>query len=194
MPLARTLEHLLQQLEASGRLYAVVGGLAASVRGEVRFTRDVDVVVQVDDDEQAEAMVYELRGCGYEVLATVEQEAVKRLATTRLRSAISDVVCDLIFATCGIEAEVVASASSIELLPGRSAPTASSETLLAMKILSATSQRPRDLGDIQALHRANPDLDEARVRQLLRAIAARGFARGQELEHKWARLRFELGV
>ncbi len=31
--------------------FALVGGLAVSIRGEVRFTRDVDIAVSVDGDE-----------------------------------------------------------------------------------------------------------------------------------------------
>ena len=194
MSLALALSHLCRQLEDLGRAYAVVGGLAASARGDIRFTRDVNVAVDVTDDEDAEAVVFALRELGYEILATVEQQATARLSTSRLRSPEADVVCDLIFATSGIEEEVVDSATRLELFAGQSVPTATTESLLAMKILSASPQRPRDLGDIQALHRAHPELDEARVRALLRAISARGFDRGAQLEEKWRRLREQLGV
>lgn len=62
-----------------------------------------------------------------------------------------------------------------------------------MKVLSASEQRPRDLGDIQAILRAQPDLDHALVLGLLHTIAERGFARGQNLVDKWAELRARLG-
>jgi hypothetical protein len=64
---------------------------------------------------------------------------------------------------------------------------------LEMKVLSATHKRPRDLGDLQAMLRTNPAIDESRVASLLRAIEARGYSRGQDLAEKWRRLRSELG-
>ena len=129
---------------------------------------------------------------GYVVIATVEQEATHRLATCRLKHP-EGVVCDLIFATCGIESEIVASAERVELFPGEWVTTATAESMVAMKILSATAKRPRDLGDLQAMLRANPTFDESRVASLLRAIEARGYSRGQALSEKWRKLRSELG-
>jgi len=41
------------ELVRLGRRFALVGGLAVSVRAEVRFTRDVDIVVLVADDPDA---------------------------------------------------------------------------------------------------------------------------------------------
>jgi hypothetical protein len=141
-------------------------------------------------DDGAEQCIFGLRQSGYLVLATVEQEAVGRLATARLRHP-NGVVCDLIFATCGIEAEVVASAETLEIFPGHTAPTASVEALLAMKVLSAAPSRPRDLGDIQAMVRATPGFNEQELIKLLVSIEQRGYARGQQ---KWQELRGLLGV
>jgi hypothetical protein len=159
LKLARVLGELVARLDAHGVAYAVVGGLAASARGEARFTRD---------------------------------EATHRLATARLKHP-DGVVCDLIFATCGIESEIVTSAERVELLPGKWVTTATAESMVAMKVLSASAKRPRDLGDLQAMLRANPTFDESRVASLLRAIEARRYSRGQDLSEKWRRLRAELG-
>jgi len=46
------------------------------VRAEVRFTRDVDLVVAVTDDSAAESLAYELRSAGYSAVARVEHETV----------------------------------------------------------------------------------------------------------------------
>ena len=75
----------------------------------------------------------------------------------------------------------------------RAVPTAAAEAIVAMKVLSASEQRPRHLGDIQAILRAQPELDQALVLGLLNTIAERGFARGQNLVDKWADLRARLG-
>ena len=192
MKLAEVLVDLVNRLSAADARFAVVGGLAASARGQARFTRDIDIVVAVSSDEEAESVVFQLKNQGYGVLATVEQEATHRLATARLQHT-SGVVCDLIFATSGIEAEIVSSAEPLDLFDTGSIPTASAETLVAMKVLSATEQRPRDLGDIGAILRANPGLDQNVVRKLLEAITSRGFARGQDLVEKWDEVRTRLG-
>ena len=192
MKLGETLADLANRLSEAGARFAVVGGLAASAHGEARFTRDIDIAVAVSSDEEAESVVFQLMNQGYVVLATVEQEATHRLATARLQHP-SGVICDLIFATCGIEAEIVSGAEELELFDERLVPTVSAEALVAMKVLSATDRRPRDLGDITAVMRANPDLDQDVVVGLLKAIMSRGFARGQDLVEKWSELCSRLG-
>ena len=191
MKLAETLSDLVDQLRHEGVDFAVIGGLAASARGEARFTRDVDIAVSVVRDAEAERLIFKLSEAGYEILGTVEQDATTRLAAARLRHD-SGVVCDLMFATSGIEPEIVDSAKTIELFPQLHVPTASAETLLAMKTLSATPQRPRDLGDIRAILGANPAFDESVVRQLLELMEARGYGRGQTLVDKWEGLLTQL--
>jgi hypothetical protein len=49
-----------------------------------RFTRDVDLVIAVAGDRDAEQVVHALQQRGYDVQALVEQEAAGRLATARL--------------------------------------------------------------------------------------------------------------
>ena len=60
MKLGEALADLTAELSLVGARFAVVGGLAASARGEARFTRDIDIVVAVSTDEQAEAVVFHL--------------------------------------------------------------------------------------------------------------------------------------
>ena len=49
------LVHIAGLLNSLKRDYALVEGLAVSIRAEVRFTRDVDVAVAVDTDADAES-------------------------------------------------------------------------------------------------------------------------------------------
>ena len=107
--------------------HALIGGLAVAVRTEPRFTRDADVAVSVADDGEAEALIRELQVLGYRVAALVEQEATRRLATIRLippGERERGVVVDLLFASSGIEREIVASAQVVEVMPGLSVPVA----------------------------------------------------------------------
>src|SRR5271166_5346191 len=101
--------HVLEQL---GRQFALVGGFGVSIRGEVRFTRDVDIAVRVDDDTDTEKLARDLGARKYLVIALVEHDAAKRLATVRLRSP-SGVTVDLLAASSGIEAEIVARATAV---------------------------------------------------------------------------------
>jgi hypothetical protein len=116
--LESALHRIAAALIRSDADFALIGGLAVSVRTEPRFTRDADFAVAVASDGEAEALIRRLRARGYEVAAVVEQEAVERLATVRL-TVVDDVegpVIDLLFASSGIEREVVAAAESLELL------------------------------------------------------------------------------
>ena len=66
--LAETLLRLARNLDATELRWAVVGGLAASARGEARFTRDVDVAIAVTGDDEAERCLVALRSAGWGAL------------------------------------------------------------------------------------------------------------------------------
>jgi nucleotidyltransferase AbiEii toxin of type IV toxin-antitoxin system len=177
------LAHIAGQLRKLGKGFALVGGLAVSVRGEVRTTRDVDLAVAVQSDRELEALVADLRLAGYGALVAVEQEEQDRLATVRLNSPLGFKV-DLLAASCGIEAEVVANATPVEFEGAGSIPVAAAEDLLAMKLLSPRVGRARDLDDARSLVETNPGLDLRLVRARLELITSRGFARRQDLTAK----------
>ena len=121
---------------------ALIGGLAVSVRAEPRFTRDVDLAVAVRDDADAERLVNSLAGAGFRIDTVVEQEAVHRLATVRLRPSAKDAnVVDLLFASSGIEHEIVAAADPLEVLPDLTVPVARTGHLIALKLLARDAPR-----------------------------------------------------
>jgi hypothetical protein len=70
-------------------------------------------------------------------------------------------------------------------------PVARAEDLLAMKVLSARDGRPRGYEDARSLLLVNPDLDLAIVRERLKLIADRGYARNQDLLAKLGALLLE---
>jgi hypothetical protein len=57
------LRHVHADLTEAGVAFALVGGLAVSVRTEPRFTRDADVAVAPESDREAEALIspYQIR-------------------------------------------------------------------------------------------------------------------------------------
>jgi hypothetical protein len=177
----RALARIGGALVTRRRSFALVGGLAVSLRAEVRFTRDVDVAVTVKDDADAEALVRDLVSDGFRTIATVEHDILKRLSTARLRSP-EGVVVDLLFASSGIEAEIAARASSVEVPHVGSLPVARSEELLAMKVLSMRESRLQDR--IDASHLLETDIDLESVRENLELIEKRGYHRNQDLRAK----------
>jgi len=170
-------------LNAGGRQYALIGGLAVSARTEPRFTRDVDWAVAVQGDADVEA--------GYSIMMTVEQDQTKRLATVRLLppgERPTGVVADLLFASSGIEPELVAAADAMEILPGVTVPVAKVGHLIALKVLSAVPSRPQDAADLRALAAAADEGELERAKDALALIEARGFARGKRLLAEFERL------
>lgn len=182
--LEQVLKRITDDLDSLGRAFAVVGGLAVSARAEPRFTRDIDFAVSVSNDEAAVQLVRELRSRGYALLAVVEQESTGRLATVRLSptwQAAAGVVIDLLFASSGIEVEVVGAAEKVDIFPDLCLPVAQLGHLLALKLLSRASERPQDDVDIAALLQAADPQDVAMARAALVTITARGYHRNRDL-------------
>jgi len=165
-------------LKAIGVRWALVGGLAVSARSTPRFTKDLDFAVAVGNDTEAEDVVHRLRGRNYQPVEVLEQDYVERLSGVRLEGRGSDVVVDLLFASSGIENEVVASADPLEVLPRLTIPVATVAHLIALKVLAGRNQ---DLTDLSYLiPAATPtELDDAR--EAVKLIQTRGFNREQDV-------------
>jgi predicted nucleotidyltransferase len=187
--MSRVRDVLVQALTDLSELsipHAVIGGLAVSARVEPRMTRDVDVAVAVTSDAEAEEVIYALQNRGYVVEAVVEQVATGRMATARLRpvgAGTAGVVLDLLFASSGIEPELVAAAEIIPIVAGTTAPVATAGHLIALKLLAQSEARPQDAPDLKRLAAAANSDDLHQARQAVRLITQRGYARGRALEH-----------
>lgn len=184
--LAAAFRRLQVDLRVVGVRWALVGGLAVSARAEPRTTRDIDVAIAVASDPEAEEVVVRLRQRGYLEQELMEHRDAGRLATVRLiRRDAPEIYFDLLFASSGIEAEVVAEADLLEVLPGLYSPVATVGHLLAMKILALRKdrpqERPQDFADIRELLRVATAEDVRRARTALETISRRGYDRGKEL-------------
>lgn len=180
----RALGDIAAWLAAHGVPFALVGGLAVSIRGEVRFTRDVDLALAVSEAE-LESLVRDLRAARYVVHSLVEHETAKRTATVRLvtRDAIH---IDLLAASSGIEGEIVQRATPIDIPSVGTIPVATVEDLVVTKVLAMSDRRRRDFDDAVALFLANRGVDLHGIRESLAEITRRGFHREQDLEAKLA--------
>jgi len=183
--LEATLRRIAHDLRDLGRHWAMVGALAVSARTEPRFTRDLDLAVLVSGDPDAEGLTHELQRRGYELAAIVEQEATARLATARLvprEEGEAGIVIDLLFASSGIEPEIVSSAERLTLFRDLQVPVATLGHLIALKVLARDdTARPQDRVDLVALVRAAEPADLARARDAASLIRQRGFHRGRDV-------------
>jgi nucleotidyltransferase AbiEii toxin of type IV toxin-antitoxin system len=195
-PLHRSLLRLLDALAEMGRGAAVIGGIAVSMRTEPRFTKDVDLVVAAADDRDAEAITFALGQRGFRLFMALEQLATERLSTVRLEHDVDGrtIVLDLLFASSGIEPEIVAESELGKLAPGVTVPVARIHHLIALKILARDDRkRPLDRADLAALHGVASSEDWRKAREALALITARGFARGKDLERELDRFLDEMG-
>lgn len=184
-----TLESLLlavsAELKKQARPWALVGGLAVSIRTEPRFTRDLDLAVAVADDSEAENLVHNFHRSGFKTFATVEHEKTKRLATARIApdaSSQQGLVLDMLFASSGIEPEICMEAENLLVFENLSVPVASMHHLIALKTLSRDDHtRPQDAADLrQLIHNATPS-DRERAIAAAKLIEARGYNRERQL-------------
>lgn len=184
MRLFEALGEVFSRLEEQGASAALLGGLAVSAWTEPRFTRDVDLAVAVRTDADAERLVRRLGQHGYRVLAAVEQTAAGRLATARLLppgESDEGIIVDLLFASSGIESEIVEAAAVIDIGAGAPVRVVRIGHLVALKLLSQDSTRPQDALDLNALKTVFDAEEDRRAREACELIVRRGYHRGRDL-------------
>ena len=168
-----------------GAKFAIIGGVAVSIRTIERFTKDLDIALAVQSDSEAEAVVLSLSRSGYFVETVIEQDETNRLATVRLSfPGPPKILVDLLFASSGIELEIVVAAEEAEIFPGMYGLVATIPSLIALKVLSANEKnRLQDILDLQNLINESTQDDIATARELLSLITERGFNRKKDLLH-----------
>jgi len=183
--LHRALARLSSDLGRHTGGFALVGGVAVSVRAEPRLTRDLDMAIAVSDDAEAEGLVRTLVARGYQISSVLDQDKTGRFAAARLLlpdEGQRGVVADLLFASSGIEPEIVASAEPLDVFPGLVLPVATVAHLAALKLLARDDRdRPQDADDLRALRGVATPADLPRGREAARLIVERGFGRGRDL-------------
>jgi len=166
-PLLAVLRDLVAWFKAGKVSGVVIGGLAASLLGRPRLTRDVDALVIVDEGHWADFLT---AGAGYGFVAR-RGDALAFLQETRVllvRHQESGIDADIVFGSLPFEKEAVARAIWVEL-GGVRVPLPLPEDLIVMK---AVAHRPRDLADLEAILAAHPKLNLRRVRRWVREFAS----------------------
>lgn len=179
------LQKTMACLDDFGVRYALIGGLAVSVRSEPRFTRDVDIAVAVDSDEMAEQVVRAMFARGFQLYMQIEQTTAGRLATCRLvhRDTPESAIVDLFFASSGIEQEVVDAASNLEIVESIELPVVQPEDLIVLKLLAvANRSNLQDTQDVLNLLQTIEPARLERTRSLMRLVSERRPQSGGRLE------------
>lgn len=168
--------------DALGTRYALIGGVAVSLRSEPRFTQDIDWAVAVSDDRQAEEVAHGLVRRGYRIETTIENAAHDRMATLRMVFPGDRLLVDVLFASSGIEPEIAAAAETVEAFRGVRIPVARTGHLIALKLLSYDDEaRVQDKADLRGLMLVATDDEIELATTAVGLIEARGYARGRDL-------------
>ena len=186
------LPQVVRDLQELGRPFALVGGLAVSVRAEERFTKDIDFAVSVPNEAAFKATLRDLiKQKHYKAEEPFQDARTGELRGARLSPPGQEgaaVPVDLLFRTCGIEREVVAAAEPVEVFPGTTVNVATCGHLIAMKTLSLDdARRLKDRVDIAALLKSADGKDLAQAQAAVDLMQARGygFALGKDdLRHE----------
>ena len=155
-------EAIIRALNARGVRYLVAGGLAVVAHGYVRFTADVDLMLDLES-ENVEAAIAALETLGYRPRAPVPFRDLadphhraqwvreKGLTVFSLHSAEYPATEVDVFVESPIEFDAAyAAAAHIELAPGVRATFVSYDDLIRLK---RQASRPQDLEDVRQLRR-----------------------------------------
>ncbi|MBI3976671.1 MAG: nucleotidyltransferase [Chloroflexi bacterium] len=162
-----TLHDLVRWLHATAVPGIVIGGVAASVLGRPRATRDVDAVVWLDPEGWPDLLAAGAQ-FGFIPRRPDALPFARQSRVLLVHHAPSGVDVDISFGALPFEKEAIERHLSVEV-GGVSIPLPTPEDLIVMK---AIAHRQRDVADIESLLDAHPRLDLRRVRRWVREFSA----------------------
>lgn len=158
----RTIECVIRALNEAGVRYLVIGGLAVLAHGYVRFTADIDLVIDLQPENLHKALAV-FQDLGYRPLAPVALEEFadpdirqqwideKQMKVFTIFSSIyRDANLDLMVQSPFADDEAFNRSVAFEIAPGIAAQVVSLDDLIRMK---AAAARPKDLLDLEYLHK-----------------------------------------
>lgn len=164
--LLKTLDAIVKWFDAAKVSGVIIGGVAASLLGRPRLTRDVDALVILDEAKWADFLKMG-ESLGFKLRTPDALEFAKKNRVLLMNHIPVGIDVDI---SCGLlpfEKEVLQRAKTIEI-SGVCIPLPSPEDLIIMKAIAG---RPRDIIDIESLLDANPELNMRRVRKWIREFS-----------------------
>jgi hypothetical protein len=170
-PLEATLSDAVEFLENEGVPYALVGGLAASIRGQNRTTADVDMIIAVDVN-RALALIDELSDSKFAPLFSGVHEVVQKAFILPIHHRETGVKVDLALGMSGFEQQAIKRASYVTIGDCQ-VMVLLAEDLVVMKVLAG---RPQDDADVRGIMIAQKETLDWKycfevARQLSEAVA-----------------------
>ena len=165
-PLLAALGDLVAWLQVAQVPGVIIGGVAASLLGRPRVTRDVDALVMLDEDEWMRFLTLGQRS-GFEPRRPDAIEFAHEARVLLVQHTPSSIDVDIVFGALPFEEEAVARAVTVDVA-GVRLPLPTPEDLVVMK---AVAHRPRDLIDVEAVLDAHTKLDTQRVRRWVREFS-----------------------
>jgi hypothetical protein len=133
-------------MNANNVPFALIGGIAVAVRGEPRFTADIDAVLGIELD-RALKLLESLKDSDFQALFSDAAEVVKRSFILPLKHRSTKIKVDLAIGLSGFERQLISRATLVDF-GFLALPVATAEDLLLMKLLAG---RPRDTDDAHRL-------------------------------------------
>jgi len=124
--------------------FALIGGLASSIRGRVRATADIDIIIDCDVLKAIEFLA-QLDEKSYRPFVAEPELSIRQFFILPIEDVKSGIRIDLAIGESGFEKLIVQRAS----IPAEhSVPVATAEDLLLMKLLA---NRPQDISDVNGI-------------------------------------------
>jgi hypothetical protein len=136
-------------LESHQLAFTLIGGLASSIRGRLRVTADIDIVVDCEVSA-AVSLLKQLDGKSFRPFVDDAEVSIRQFYILP----IEDVATGTPIDASGFEKMVVGRATTPEGYP---IPVATAEDLLLMKLMAGRAQDVSDVQGILALHKDTID-------------------------------------
>lgn len=166
VPLLAALRDLVAWFQDAPTPGTVIGGVAASLLGRPRVTRDIDALVLLDESKWKNFLTKGI-AFGFAPRLSDALTFARQARVLFVRHEASGIDIDIAFGALPFEEEAVARTVWRDL-GGIQVPLPLPEDLLIMK---AIAHRPRDMADIESILDAQPKLDLRRVRRWVREFA-----------------------
>ena len=142
-------------LESHELAFALIGGLASSIRGRLRVTADIDIVVDCEVSA-AVSLLKQLDEKSFRPFVDDAEISIRQFYILPIEDVASGTPIDLAIGASGFEKLVVQRASTPA---GYSIPVATAEDLLLMKLMAGRTQDVSDVKGIVELRKDTIDWD-----------------------------------
>ena len=165
-PLIQALADVVAWTNAAKIPVVIVGGVAASLLGRARLTRDIDALVRLPESLWQKAVV---RAAEHGLLPRIEEPVAfaRRSRVLLLKHEPTEIDIDVMLGVLPFEFAAIDNGRMTQI-GGLEVNLPRVEDLLVMK---AIAHRPRDLLDVEGLIDAHPDADLSDVRRWVREFS-----------------------